>query len=318
MGKSLGPRRNYTRQDAGARLRRGRQTTHRSTISCAAARTSPTASRLPVTTTINIPDGPSSWCASTRASCIVDLRPCDARQRVTRRRQGDFLDTGQSQRSRPCIVAETRRSAPSMPRSGRSGPLTRHELNLVLFTINGITQGTDARRRKRRCGWRRAARLWTGRMRIPPRCGALPVARLRARAEQTAEDIKVAVRTDHWQFDVQPRTRPSSAATPSRMRSGIHQDGVLKNAATYEIMTAAESVGWSKYQRRRRWLQVIAWRRRRLPRSKLAALAAMAIVGSPTSGTQTRFAGFKDLADRKKVVYATSDITALVDARGAA
>ena len=32
-------------------------------------------------------------------------------------------------------------------------------------------------------------------------------------------------------------TRRSSAATPSRMNCGIHQDGVLKDASTYEIMT---------------------------------------------------------------------------------
>ncbi len=45
-------------------------------------------------------------------------------------------------------------------------------------------------------------------------------------------------------FDVQPN-KAIVGRNAFAHESGIHQDGMLKNAATYEIMTP-ESVGWSK------------------------------------------------------------------------
>jgi 2-isopropylmalate synthase len=65
--------------------------------------------------------------------------------------------------------------------------------------------------------------------------------------------------------------------------SGIHQDGMLKNAGTYEIMTP-ESVG----------------------------VAKTSLVMGKHSGREDAFARFKDLADRKKIVY-DEDLAALVD-----
>ena len=44
-------------------------------------------------------------------------------------------------------------------------------------------------------------------------------------------------------FDVQPN-KAIVGRNAFAHESGIHQDGVLKNAATYEIMTP-ESVGWT-------------------------------------------------------------------------
>ena len=45
-------------------------------------------------------------------------------------------------------------------------------------------------------------------------------------------------------FDVQPN-KAIVGRNAFAHEAGIHQDGVLKNAATYEIMTP-ESVGWTK------------------------------------------------------------------------
>ena len=89
------------------------------------------------------------------------------------------------------------------------------------------------------------------------------------------------------------RTRRSSAATPSRMRAGIHQDGVLKDASTYEIMTP-ESVGWTTKQPGAGQ----AFRPGRLPRQ-----AEDAGLQLGDNALNDAFRRFKDLADRKKVVY---------------
>ncbi|MGO4386901.1 2-isopropylmalate synthase [Microvirga sp. 2YAF29] len=84
--------------------------------------------------------------------------------------------------------------------------------------------------------------------------------------------------------------------------SGIHQDGMLKNAQTYEIMTP-ESVGVSKTS-----LVMGKHSGRAAFRNKLEEL------GYQLSDNQFQdaFERFKDLADRKKHVY-DEDIEALVD-----
>jgi 2-isopropylmalate synthase len=84
--------------------------------------------------------------------------------------------------------------------------------------------------------------------------------------------------------------------------SGIHQDGMLKNPLTYEIMTP-ESVGVSKTS-----LVMGKHSGRNAFRTKLAEL------GYKLADNQLEdaFHRFKDLADRKKIVY-DEDIEALVD-----
>ena len=84
--------------------------------------------------------------------------------------------------------------------------------------------------------------------------------------------------------------------------SGIHQDGMLKNALTYEIMTP-ESVGVSKTS-----LVMGKHSGRNAFRTKLGEL------GYKLADNQLEdaFTRFKDLADRKKIVY-DEDIEALVD-----
>ena len=84
--------------------------------------------------------------------------------------------------------------------------------------------------------------------------------------------------------------------------AGIHQDGVLKNAATYEIMTP-ESVGWTKNS-----LVLGKHSGRAAFRDKLNTLGYK--VGD--NQLNDAFRRFKDLADRKKVVF-DEDIVALVD-----
>ena len=103
-------------------------------------------------------------------------------------------------------------------------------------------------------------------------------------------------------FDVQPN-KAIVGRNAFAHESGIHQDGVLKNAATYEIMTP-ESVGWTKSN-----LVMGKHSGRAAFRDKLAAL------GYPPLGDNQlndAFRRFKDLADRKKAVY-DEDISALVD-----
>jgi 2-isopropylmalate synthase len=103
-------------------------------------------------------------------------------------------------------------------------------------------------------------------------------------------------------FDVQPN-KAIVGRNAFAHESGIHQDGVLKNAATYEIMTP-ESVGWTKSN-----LVMGKHSGRAAFRDKLRALGYGEIGDNQLNDA---FRRFKDLADRKKVVY-DDDISALVD-----
>ena len=103
-------------------------------------------------------------------------------------------------------------------------------------------------------------------------------------------------------FDVQPN-KAIVGRNAFAHESGIHQDGVLKHAGTYEIMTP-ESVGWTKSS-----LVMGKHSGRAAFRDKLQALG-YGEVGE--NRLNDAFRRFKDLADRKKVVY-DEDILALVD-----
>ncbi|HEY1856754.1 2-isopropylmalate synthase [Acidocella sp.] len=103
-------------------------------------------------------------------------------------------------------------------------------------------------------------------------------------------------------FDVQPN-KAIVGRNAFAHESGIHQDGMLKNAATYEIMTP-ESVGWQKTS-----LVMGKHSGRAAFRDKLKTLG-YGDLGD--NALQVAFQRFKDLADRKKVVY-DDDIVALVD-----
>jgi 2-isopropylmalate synthase len=102
-------------------------------------------------------------------------------------------------------------------------------------------------------------------------------------------------------FDVQPN-KAIVGRNAFAHEAGIHQDGVLKNAATYEIMTP-ESVGWTKSS-----LVMGKHSGRAAFRDKLRSLGYQ--VGD--NQLNVAFRRFKDIADRKKVVY-DEDIVALVD-----
>lgn len=84
--------------------------------------------------------------------------------------------------------------------------------------------------------------------------------------------------------------------------SGIHQDGVLKNASTYEIMTP-ESVGLKESS-----LVMGKHSGRHAFREKLKELG----YNLGDNALQDAFQRFKDLADKKKQVF-DEDISALVD-----
>jgi 2-isopropylmalate synthase len=103
-------------------------------------------------------------------------------------------------------------------------------------------------------------------------------------------------------FDVQPN-KAIVGRNAFAHESGIHQDGVLKNAATYEIMTP-ESVGLTKNA-----LVMGKHSGRAAFRDKLRALGYGELGDNQINDA---FRRFKDLADRKKVVY-DDDISALVD-----
>ncbi len=103
-------------------------------------------------------------------------------------------------------------------------------------------------------------------------------------------------------FDVQPN-KAIVGRNAFAHESGIHQDGVLKNAATYEIMTP-ESVGLQKNA-----LVLGKHSGRAAFRDKLRTLG-YGDLGE--NALNDAFRRFKDLADRKKVVY-DDDIVALVD-----
>ncbi|HEX3972422.1 MAG TPA: 2-isopropylmalate synthase, partial [Stellaceae bacterium] len=84
--------------------------------------------------------------------------------------------------------------------------------------------------------------------------------------------------------------------------SGIHQDGMLKNAQTYEIMTPA-TVGVSKTS-----LVMGKHSGRHAFREKLKEMG----YSLGDNALEEAFKRFKDLADRKKIVY-DEDLEALVD-----
>jgi len=88
--------------------------------------------------------------------------------------------------------------------------------------------------------------------------------------------------------------------------SGIHQDGMLKHAGTYEIMTP-ESVGLTKSN-----LVMGKHSGRHAFKSKLEELGFT--LGD--NAFEDAFARFKELADKKKDIY-DDDIIALVDPRSA-
>ena len=103
-------------------------------------------------------------------------------------------------------------------------------------------------------------------------------------------------------FDVQPN-KAIVGRNAFAHESGIHQDGVLKNAATYEIMTP-ESVGWKRSS-----LVMGKHSGRAAFRDKLRSMGYGELGENQLNDA---FRRFKDLADRKKVVY-DEDIMALVD-----
>lgn len=103
-------------------------------------------------------------------------------------------------------------------------------------------------------------------------------------------------------FDVQPN-KAIVGRNAFAHESGIHQDGVLKDASTYEIMTP-ESVGWTKNA-----LVLGKHSGRHAFRDRLKQLG-YAELGD--NALNDAFRRFKDLADKKKVVY-DEDIVALVD-----
>ncbi len=102
-------------------------------------------------------------------------------------------------------------------------------------------------------------------------------------------------------FQVQPN-KAIVGANAFAHESGIHQDGVLKNAETYEIMTP-ESVGLNKST-----LVMGKHSGRHAFKAKLEELGYT--LGD--NAFQDAFKRFKDLADKKKDVY-DEDIVALVD-----
>ena len=103
-------------------------------------------------------------------------------------------------------------------------------------------------------------------------------------------------------FDVQPN-KAIVGRNAFAHESGIHQDGMLKNSATYEIMTP-ESVGWTKSS-----LVLGKHSGRAAFRDKLVALGYGDLGDNQL---QDAFGRFKELADRKKTIY-DDDIVALVD-----
>jgi len=103
-------------------------------------------------------------------------------------------------------------------------------------------------------------------------------------------------------FDVQPN-KAIVGRNAFAHESGIHQDGILKNAATYEIMTP-ESVGWTRSS-----LVLGKHSGRAAFRDKLKAMGYDALDEAQFNDAFNRF---KDLADRKKVIY-DEDLVALVD-----
>ena len=103
-------------------------------------------------------------------------------------------------------------------------------------------------------------------------------------------------------FNVQPN-KAIVGANAFAHESGIHQDGMLKNAETYEIMTP-ESVGWTESN-----LVMGKHSGRHAFKSKLEELGYGAL---SENAFQDAFVRFKDLADHKKEVT-DEDLIALID-----
>jgi 2-isopropylmalate synthase len=103
-------------------------------------------------------------------------------------------------------------------------------------------------------------------------------------------------------FDVQPN-KAIVGRNAFAHESGIHQDGVLKHAGTYEIMTP-QSIGWARSS-----LVLGKHSGRAAFRDKLKTLGYGDVGDNQLNDA---FRRFKDLADRKKVVF-DDDIAALVD-----
>jgi 2-isopropylmalate synthase len=103
-------------------------------------------------------------------------------------------------------------------------------------------------------------------------------------------------------FNVQPN-KAIVGANAFAHESGIHQDGMLKHAGTYEIMTP-ESVGIQKTN-----LVLGKHSGRHAFKSRLEELGYE--LGD--NALNDAFARFKDLADRKKTIH-DEDLIALVDA----
>jgi 2-isopropylmalate synthase len=103
-------------------------------------------------------------------------------------------------------------------------------------------------------------------------------------------------------FQVQPN-KAIVGANAFAHESGIHQDGMLKHAGTYEIMTP-ESVGLTRSN-----LVMGKHSGRNAFRTKLRELGFDDI---GDNAFQDAFQRFKDLADRKKEIF-DEDIIALVD-----
>lgn len=102
-------------------------------------------------------------------------------------------------------------------------------------------------------------------------------------------------------FSVQPN-KAIVGANAFAHASGIHQDGMLKNAQTYEIMTP-ESVGLTESK-----LVMAKHSGRAAFKSKLAELG----YDLGDNAFQDAFKRFKDLADRKKEIY-EDDLIALIE-----
>ncbi|MFA5593175.1 MAG: 2-isopropylmalate synthase [Micavibrio sp.] len=102
-------------------------------------------------------------------------------------------------------------------------------------------------------------------------------------------------------FNVQPN-KAIVGANAFAHESGIHQDGVLKNASTYEIMTP-ESVGLTRSE-----LVLGKHSGRHALKSRVAELGYE--LGD--NALNDLFKRFKDLADRKKQVF-DDDIIALIE-----
>lgn len=102
-------------------------------------------------------------------------------------------------------------------------------------------------------------------------------------------------------FNVQPN-KAIVGANAFAHASGIHQDGMLKNAQTYEIMTP-ESVGLTESK-----LALQKHSGRNAFRSKLAEMG----YDLGDNAFQDAFNRFKDLADKKKEIY-DEDLIALLE-----